>query len=109
MGFKLYGVLLVLICAGLPILLTAESQTYRYVKHSPPIEEVYFKDIGPMQCRQNICMPQFETMCLRTTQQCRFVNHPWENRFLVQVCRDPHAPGGLVFFTAADRYCLAHV
>jgi hypothetical protein len=56
---------------------------------SPPTEPVFFKDVGPMQCEGGlVCWPQYETVCIRATGECRYVNDPRHNIDRVNMCWD---------------------
>lgn len=104
MATKLYFALLLVFCFSLPLVFHFAGQG-----DAPPTDEVYFENIGPMQCRGFTCMPQFVTICLRTSHQCRFVNDVWHHIDLVHVCQDPLAPGQVVFYSRADKFCQSKV
>lgn len=80
------------------------SVQQREITERPPVT---VKDVGPMVHEGGLKSYKYETLCITATGECRKVWHPALHQKLVTLCHDPTAPGGVVFYSAADRFCRA--
>lgn len=82
-------------------------QSYSVQQKTLPLRDVpiVVSSMGPYEYVNGMKSPTFETLCIRATGECRKVLHPALHQKLVTFCRDPEAPGGVIFYVAGSRWC----
>lgn len=77
-------------------------------REETPNAQIQLKNHGPLESvGGGLKDYTYETICIRATGECRYVEHPALHQKVVTFCHDPEAPGGLVFYQAGNRYCHA--